>query len=72
MSAGSNAANAEWDAFFEWCIEHDDVPAVRALLGCMDVLTEVERRNAPARIRNSSAKVYDYLMTEVERIRGSA
>lgn len=70
MSAGSDGANTDWDAFFAWCQNHEDVPAVGGLLACMTVLSEIDRRNAPKHVKRSIDKVYDYLMTEVERIRG--
>ena len=71
MSAGSENAEKEWDKFYQWCLEHEDVPAIDAVLAGMTVLAELDRRNAPKYVRIACAKVYDWLMDEAERIKGS-
>lgn len=72
MTAGEKGANADWEKFYKWCQEHQDIPAIDALIGCMSVLGEIDRRCAPKDIKAAAHNVYGYLMEEVERIRGTS
>lgn len=60
------------DKFYEWCINNDSIPIVRAYLGSLDCIGGLDTFGAPKRMMAKAVALRDYFERQISTFRGDS
>lgn len=60
------------DKFFDWCVNNDSIPIVRAYLGALDCIGGLDKYGAPKRMMHKAVDLRDYFESQISKFRGDS